>query len=970
MALVVHLMGTVRLVDDGQRVNVGGPKPQAVLAVLALSAGHRVSTDRLIDLVWNDNPPPSARRTVQSYVAALRRALGTDAPLEPSQNGYTLNVDRGAVDLLAFEDRAADVLTDVHLDPDERALKLENVLSTWETPLDGLRGASRLAGLTAPFEELRLQTVEGLAAAQIAGTHAGDGVRMLEALVREYPTRENLWLELATGLSQLGRRDAALNAIQRAREALREHLGVHPSALLSALETDLLTEPSAPLAPMDEIGVQGNLPVQTTSFVGRDVEVRELSALVRQHRLVTLTGVGGVGKTRLAVQVAATLAPEFDAGVWLVELAPVGNPASVPNAVATALGLRAQPGKSVTSSVAETLAGRRLLVVLDNCEHVLDAAADLVEAMLGCSTTVSIVATSRQGLGVGGEHLWAVPSFDLSEGPGSAAVELFLERAGAVVAGFSLDGDGDKKAVTEICRQLDGIALGIELAAARMVSMTPSEVLERLNEGFHVLSGSRRGPERHQALSNAVQWSYDLLTTDEQTVLRACGVFAGGFDVSAVMAVCDRFEELAILDVVDSLVRQSLVTTSRAGGRIRFGMLETIRQFSEAQHTASIDSPADEIGEIRNRHARYFAAEAVARWELWDGPQQRDVTEWVEAEFDNLRAGFRWAIDQDDLDTATAIAAHTMALAFNLQRFEPVAWAEELLPAASAADVAQLPRLYAAASFCHFLGRSEDAVVYAEAASALQTNPHYQPFDVGWVRHREGLAHLLAGRADRYLEICTALVAEPGLAHVIGLCGLTYGLSLVARAGEAVEIADEAMTAARNHGNPFWIATAHQSCGRAFAEHDPVRALDILHRGLAYARSQRSPRFEALIAGEAAALEAVHGDIGRAMILFTSTVDSFHRAGDTVNLASTFANLAVFFARNKMPEIAATMYGTTINHPFASKIAGVSAAAAHLNDVLGAEQFGDRVRFGATMNLTESVNYAQHHINAVGQHET
>ena len=300
------------------------------------SAGRRVSTDRLVDLVWDENPPASARRTVQSYVASLRRGLGASAALEPSQNGYTLDLDRGVVDLLAFVEQAADLLAGLGLDADDTAKGLADVLSTWETPLDGLRGASRLEELTAPFEELRFQAVEGLVAAQIAGTRAGDAVRTLEALVREYPTRENLWLELAKGLNQLGRRDAALNAIQRAREALREHLGVHPSALLSALETELLNDHKALPARSDEIAVRGNLPAETTSFVGRDVELREVSKLVRQHRLVTLTGVGGVGKTRLAVQVAAALAPEFDDGARLVELAPVGNPASVPNAVATA----------------------------------------------------------------------------------------------------------------------------------------------------------------------------------------------------------------------------------------------------------------------------------------------------------------------------------------------------------------------------------------------------------------------------------------------------------------------------------------------------------------------------------------------------------------------------------------------------------------------------------------------------------
>ena len=319
---------------------------------------------------------PTLRPCVAHWVPARRWN-------RPRTGTHSTSIET-TVDLLAFEDQAAALLADRELEPDDKADQLADLLSTWETPLDGLRGVPRLAELTAPFEELRLQAVEGLAASQIAGTRSGDAVKMLEALVREYPTRENLWLELARGLHRLGRRDAALSAIQRAREALREHLGVHPSALLIALETELLTDDGVEPAPVPlepaggpgGLSSTGNMPRQTTSFVGRDAEVRTLSQLIREHQLVTLTGVGGVGKTRLAVQVATELEHEFDDGAWLVELAPVGNPASVPNAAATALGVRAQPGKSMTASIAETLAGRRMLVVLDNCEHVLDAAAD------------------------------------------------------------------------------------------------------------------------------------------------------------------------------------------------------------------------------------------------------------------------------------------------------------------------------------------------------------------------------------------------------------------------------------------------------------------------------------------------------------------------------------------------------------------------------------------------------------------
>jgi predicted ATPase len=338
-----------------------------------------------------------------------------------------------------------------------------------------------------------------------------------------------------------------------------------------------------------------------------------------------------------------------------------------------------------------------MLVVVDNCEHVLEAAAEVVEKILACTTAVKVLATSREGLRAAGEQVWPVPSLEVDDGVGSAAVELFVARARAVAPGFGLADPHDAAAVIEICGRLDGMALAIELAAARMVSMSPQDVRDRLDDRFRLLSGPRRGLERHQTLRQAVGWSYDLLGEDERTVLNRVSVFAGGFDLAAAGAVAgqNRGDEFGPLDVVESLVRKSLVTVERVGGHARYGLLETIRQFAQDQLAAT-----GTIGEIRDRHARYFAGLAVAYWGMWDGPGQRVALDWVEVEFANLRAGFRWAADQQDLATAAAIAAHTAMLGQTLQRFEPAGWAEEILEAARAAGLAQLPRLYIAASCC------------------------------------------------------------------------------------------------------------------------------------------------------------------------------------------------------------------------------------------------------------------------------
>src|SRR5947209_11165427 len=303
----------------------------------------------------------------------------------------------------------------------------------------------------------------------------------------------------------------------------------------------------------------GNLRPATTSLIGRESEVAEAEAAIKAHRLVTLTGVGGVGKTRLALEVAARLADEFPDGVWILELAAVTDQSAVPDAVAAVLGITQQAGKTVSQSVAAALEGRVRLLVFDNCEHVLDAAADLIEAILTHSATVKVLATSREALRVTDEHLWPVPSLEVGAGTDSAAMCLFVERAQAVSPRFSLSDADEAAALVDICGQLDGIPLAIELAASRMTSMTPTEMRDRLDQRFRLLVGSGRGLARHHTLRQAVAWSYDLLDDAEKALLERCSVFAGGFDLESTCAIMGFDDDIAVLDMLDALVRKSLL---------------------------------------------------------------------------------------------------------------------------------------------------------------------------------------------------------------------------------------------------------------------------------------------------------------------------------------------------------------------------------------------------------------------------
>jgi predicted ATPase/class 3 adenylate cyclase len=708
----------------------------------------------------------------------------------------------------------------------------------------------------------------------------------------------------------------------------------------------------APLRTLDS--TPGNLPVLATSFVGRESEVEEVAALVRLHRLVTLIGVAGVGKTRLALQVAAEVNHEFPDGVWLIELAPVSDPAAVPDVFAAALGVTVKPGLSVTESIARALSGRELLVVLDNCEHVLDAAAGVVDAVLTRASTPSFLATSREGLRVPAEHAWPVPTLSVASGVDSAAVQLFTERAQAVNPAFHVDEVLDS--VMEICARLDGIALAIELAAARTVSMTARDIRDRLDDRFRLLAGTRRGLERHQTLRDAVRWSYDLLDHDEQSLLVRCSVFARGFDLRAATHVGGRTDEFDVLDLLDSLVRKSLITVEESRGRGRYGMLETIRRFAEDQLVAS-----DRVREVRDAHASFFAHEAERHWEIWDGPRYRESVDWFETELDNLRAAFRSAVERGDLDVATTVAAHAAMLGQSLQTFEPVGWCEELVAAATDGRVRQLPRLCAGASLCLFQGRPNDSLAYAHQAVALETEDGYDPFLHGVSRFREANAHHFMGDLDTALEIFSELAAQPGPAHVRGACGQASVLIGLGRDEEAISIVEDALAAAHRLGNPYWVATALGILGRATEASDPTRAMETFERGLAIAIDERLRFVRPVLMVSAAPVVAVHGDPARALGFYADALEAMHRSGeiaDAANMALVFASLASTFDRLGRHVAAATLCG--VIHRYSSQALEVSGDLfQRLRAALGESEFDRRVTLGSAMELGEAVRFVR-----------
>jgi predicted ATPase len=713
-----------------------------------------------------------------------------------------------------------------------------------------------------------------------------------------------------------------------------------------------LREHFPPLRALDTS--RGNLRSATTSFIGRDSEVDGVVTAVRAHRFVTLTGVGGVGKTRLALEVATQISDEFPDGIWLFELATVTDPAAVTDAVATTLGITQQPDKTLAESVATALEGRHRLLLFDNCEHVLEAVADLTETLLKRSATVRVLATSREGLGVADEQVWRVRSLDTG-----AAIELFIERACSVTQGFSVD---EPYAVREICRRLDGIPLAIELAASRMASMTASEVRDRLDQRFRLLVGSRRGLERHQTLRHAVQWSYDLLTEPEKRLLETCSVFAGGFDIKSACAVACSDDEFATLNLVDALVRKSLVIAERASGHTRYSMLETIRQFAEEQLAARGDADT-----ARTAHASFFAQRAAHATDIWAGPRQKDAYDWYATEMANLRTAFRWATDRGDLDVAAAIVARAGWFGTTVENFEPVAWAEELVEPTRVAGHSGYVSMCAIASLCYMLGRSTDAVAYSEAAQRVIADDSI-PFSYEqlWL----GAVYSAVEESERYIEFYRGQLARThdGL-HLAKAC-LVVALLNSARFEEGYTTSDELVEAAEATRNPYAISFALLVRGMAQSRFDPAGAVHTLRRGLDIAKDSGNRANVSYLAMSLAMTlnraDDESDDPAAALDNVALAVGNYFESGNITQMRAALGIFMKFLDRRGYHEPAAVVAGFASVAPTAARsLPEFDAAVEHLREVLGEQTFAALARRGADMTMAGAVEYAHDQMDRV-----
>lgn len=853
--LHIALAGRVAIETDGAGLDAGGlgRLGRLALAYLVVERHRPVTRDELAEVLWGDDLPRSWETSLRGVALRLRGLLGA-AGLVPTEAltsaygcwqlqlsaGTVIDVETVPVDLARAEQALAEGRAD-----DARALA---------------EGAATLAGrgflpeatgawVERRQDELRELHQRALEAASDASAHAGDWAGALhwaEEAVEAAPLRESSYLRLMKAHAGGGNRGEALRAYERCRRVLAEELGVSPSPATEAAYVALLgEEPEAPALP--EAPPPG-LPLPLTRLVGRDDELAAIEKALAGARLLTLTGTGGVGKTRLALAAAADRAGDYADGACFVELAPLADPELLPQQVLTALGLREETGQSPAATLTAHLRARHVLLVLDNCEHLVAAAATLAESVLRACPRVTVLATSREPLGVPGEATWRVPSLSPA-----GAMALFAERAQGVQPDFAVT-EATAPALAHLCRRLDNIPLAIELAAARTSALSVEEIAERLDDRFRLLSGgARTAVPRQQTLRAMVDWTYDALSDAERRVFDRLAVFGSSFDLEAAEQVVGEDD---VVDVLTGLVNKSLVVAERpgAGGRTRYRLLETMRHYARERLAESGDAT-----DVRSRHLARAVAIAIEAQDAVNGPDQAAVLDRLEAEHDDLRVALAWGTSGGDPEPA-------LRLATALGRFWEVrghlsegrGWLEAALAAGGGGE---LPGLRAAAL--------NWAAVLAQ---------HQGDYNASRGLYEHSLA--LRRRLDDRLGTTAALV---GLGNLAALQGrLDAARDLFSESLAIGRDLDQDQVVAASLTNLGWVAHARGDLRGARTMYE--EALDVRRR-------QGDGHGTAMVLANLGDLALQQGDLDVAHALHTEGLDLRRRLGDRSGVADSLAAL-------------------------------------------------------------------------------
>ena len=886
MAVECRVLGEVEVCLDGRRIDVGHARQRWVLACLLVDVNRPVTAEQLIDRVWSDEPPYRARNALASYVSRLRHLLGDldGVQIERGPGGYTLTADPRAVDLHAFRQLAADARSAP--DPARAAAAFDRALALWHgepfAALDTPWAHDMRTSLAAEQFSVILERND---AALAAGRHA-DVVDELAATLAAHPLDERVAGQLMLAQARNGRQADALTTYRRMRELLADELGVDPGPALQAVHRQILDGEAAPPPPAATAvpTPRTGLPRRATRTIGRDADIDRATTALADAALVTLTGVGGVGKTRLALEVADRAHDDFAEGVVVCELAPLGDGSAVSHAVATALRVQPGPGRGFDEAIVDHLRSLELLLVVDNCEHVLAEAAELLDRIARSCPRVKVLATSREPVAVEGERVVPVPPLRAEY-----AVELFTERARSSRPDFDPVRE-PVGAVAEICRRLDGVPLALELAAARMRAMSSLDVARRLDR-LRLLSGGTRGAHpRQQSVTATIDWSYQLLSPPEQEFFARLSVFAGGFDLEAAHEACadDDTCEDDTLDLLTGLVDKSMVIIRGGGPTMRYGVLETLRAYGrERLSHKGIDEA------MAARHAEYYVSllERTARGMV--GPDERywvdrmtpdAAATYTAPDFENLRAAFEFVMAAGDENSALR-AVLALPDLMNRIGYHSADWIYRVVDAADTGHRLFPAALGVAARAAWVLGDHARIRDIAARADVVDSGP-----SAVYLGH---LADVLAdtdiheGAPDTALayyerELPRGRAGADRLRFVLIVDRITMCHQALGTPDAGLAAAREAVSVADGTGNPTTRSLARCALGRAVARSDPAQALTVLRDAAAFAQSVSNNWLIGIARQESATIGAEHGDPAEAARTHLELMDHWERGAPGV----------------------------------------------------------------------------------------
>jgi predicted ATPase/DNA-binding SARP family transcriptional activator len=878
-------------------------------------------------------------------VQRVRSTLGPGV-IATHPDGYSLAAEV-VVDAETFEREARAAAS---------ALSLRAALARWKGEPYADLGEWEPAELERTrLSELRDQALETCLALEAEAGVAADSVAELEAMVADKPLRERRWFLLMTALYRAGRVADALRTYQRARKVFAAELGIDPGPELRNLEEQILLADVRGASP-------GNLPRPLTSFVGRAREVEQLADLVRERSLVTLSGVGGVGKTRLALATAAKVVTDFGDGAWLCDLAPLTDPSGLWHSLAASLGVQPSPGRNPDDVILGYLAAKRLVLVLDNCEHLLSEVSRVAGAIVQNCPGVAVLATSRERLAVPGEKVIAVSPLPVPPVDATIdalarcdAVQLFCERALDADHTFTLSAR-NAHAVAQLCRHLDGLPLAIELAAARVRSLSPGDLLARIDDRFQLLTkGSRSTPERHQRLRYTIDWSYNLLSDPAQQALKAMSVFAGGCDLVSAEAVLggEGLEQPDVADRLDELVDKSLVEVDATDGWGRYRLLETIRQYARERLEAD--------GEATSARARHLARYIDLAEEAGPHLRGRDGLEWAAVlarETDNFRAALHWAVEAELADEGLRLVVPLTVTPTYLPDWVELAIS---IPGASQHPLYPLATATAATNSALRVDLERAGKLVAVAHDAqIRLNTHYPqvPMAAGVYALIQGNL----GQAQHEAQVCVDMARAAQDPFDLSAALTIRSTTRLLDSKEATVDAQEALQIARQVESPSRLLHALFTLSLAIVHEQPTRACALIDEAAEVARKLGDRWALATADAYRARVALVQEDWPTALRAATDAAEQDIQLGGSVPLGSTFIMGSIALARLQLLESAAVLVGVIeARFPFPAidpewqRLFAVSCRL--MLDTLGVSRTAELKADGAFLTIADGVAF-------------